>query len=61
MVKYIKKHIQFFFTLISLTFTNLIIADTYKIALEEKRIQARKIEENRQNGENGLDNLIKVS
>ena len=35
--------------------------DTYKIALEEKRIQARKIEENRQNGENGLDNLIKVS
>ena len=27
-----EKHIQFFFTLISLTFTNLIIADTYKIA-----------------------------
>lgn len=35
--------------------------DTYKIALEEKRIKAKKIQETRENGENGLDNLIKVS
>lgn len=35
--------------------------DTYKIALEEKRRQAKKVEENQQDGENGLDNLIKVS
>ena len=35
--------------------------DTYKVALEEKRIEAKKIQENRENGENGLDNLIKVS
>ena len=35
--------------------------DTYKIALEEKRREAKKVEENQQDGENGLDNLIKVS
>ena len=37
----------------------ILALDTYKIALEEKRMQARKIQQ--ETGESGLDDLINVS
>jgi hypothetical protein len=37
----------------------ILLLDTYKIALEEKRIEARKIQE--EQGDSDLDNLINIS